>query len=288
MTNEPNPNDAHNDGKETPKQAQESTQKKNSAESPGSQPPQEPPKDRIKWTDIAIVILTFGIVVAAILQTLIFKKQWTEMHSAGEQTDKLICAANEIKSSLIIANRQNSDAVDRTLKKSQEIADASSKLSERSLTSTIEASKLDERAWVSAELATGFPTNDGSYTIQFPIKNTGKTAATNITVYFLGRFFKPGEKLTYQFGGNPIPSGYLAPNSPRAFIYHGEAVGGIDVAAHKGETFVVYGAITYDDVFSAKHWVTYCFMAQKADSYAYCYEHNDIGDGPLPKDSLQF
>lgn len=40
-----------------------------------------------KWTDIAIVVLTVGIVIPAHMQ-------WREMHGAGRQTDDLIKAAN--------------------------------------------------------------------------------------------------------------------------------------------------------------------------------------------------
>lgn len=43
--------------------------------------------DRPKWTDVAIVILTGGIVFLAFMQ-------WREMHGAGEQTEKIIVAAN--------------------------------------------------------------------------------------------------------------------------------------------------------------------------------------------------
>jgi cell division protein FtsL len=223
--------------------------------------------------------------------------QWYEMHVGGQDTHALAEAAK--KQSDKMSNM--SDAADKIRQAAQDMVvqdqriadnaqramDASNKQSQASIQATRDAMRLDQRAWVSAEPATGVPTNEGSYTIQFPIKNTGKTPATNVAVYFMGRFFKPDEKLTYKFTGLPLPSGYLSPNSPRAFAYSGEP-GTVDVAAHKGEIFVVYGAITYEDVFSVKHWITYCFDAPKADKYTYCYEHNDIGDGPLPKDSLQF
>lgn len=75
-----------------------------------------PTREQPKWTDKAVVVLTGGIVLAAILQTIIFWGQKREMHSAGEQTDKIISTADEVKSALIAANSQNLTAVDRTLK----------------------------------------------------------------------------------------------------------------------------------------------------------------------------
>lgn len=47
---------------------------------------EDSPIGRPKWTDIAIVILTGGIVLLAYMQ-------WREMHGAGKQSDDLIKAA---------------------------------------------------------------------------------------------------------------------------------------------------------------------------------------------------
>jgi hypothetical protein len=35
------------------------------------------------------------------------------------------------------------------------------------------------------------------------------------------------------------------------------------VSTHQGVPFILYGAVTYDDVFSVSHWLTYCFTLDK-------------------------
>src|SRR5258708_10466685 len=50
-------------------------------------------RDKPKWTDVAIVVLTLGILGAAVLQTHVFNKQWEEMHAGGMDTRDLAIAA---------------------------------------------------------------------------------------------------------------------------------------------------------------------------------------------------
>lgn len=205
------------------------------------------------------------------------KRQADKMKDMSDAAEKIRQAAQD----MVTQDQRIAD-------NAQKAMDASNIQSKASLGATQESMRQDQRAWISTESAIGIPTNERPFTIQIPIKNSGKTPARNVAIFFMGKFFKLGQRFTYQFEGQSISLGYIPPNSPRSFTYFGEPESSIDATAHKGDIFVIYGAVTYDDVFFDKHWVTYCFYVQKTDSYTYCKEHNDIGDGQLPKDSLQF
>jgi hypothetical protein len=69
-------------------------------------------KDRPKWTDKAIVVLTAGIVLAAITQTIIF-------YGGGIQTQTIITTAQNIQDALDTANTRNGRAFRRTLEQSE-------------------------------------------------------------------------------------------------------------------------------------------------------------------------
>jgi hypothetical protein len=161
--------------------------------------------------------------------------------------------------------------------------------SNKALQATIDNFHQEQRAWLNAQVAIGIPKSDVPYKIQIPILNSGKTPAKHLMVYFTGRFFAKGEKVAYTFLGVPQPLGIATPGPSITFTYNSTGIPetGDYVAAHKGDKFIVFGAITYEDVFDAKHWLTYCFFATEENSYAYCTEHNKFGDGRLPPDSLK-
>jgi hypothetical protein len=100
-----------------------------------------------KWTDIAIVILTGGIVLLAYMQ-------WREMHGAGKQTDDLIKAAS-VQALAATKNAEAADKfaataahmdtkIDATEKDFQQIANRAGE----SLRNTQESFRNDQRAWV--------------------------------------------------------------------------------------------------------------------------------------------
>lgn len=240
MANEPNPSSGETKGQgspsqperevlikqpEAPKQAQESNEQKTSTEDSSSPPPppiappvnivfspppQEPPKDRVKWTDIAIVILTLGIVIAAILQTRIFNKQWNEMHSAGEQTDRLICAANQIKSALITANQQNSDAVAKTLAQNQGQFKAilskmteSNNINRESLESVQRAFVVSHDVTQGRHIITDQEGEHAIWSFTMPWENTGTTPASITSQAFFADKLS-GEPTEEQFARKPL------------------------------------------------------------------------------------
>lgn len=101
--------------------------------------------DSPKWTDVAIVTLTIGIVFFAMMQ-------WLEMRGAGKQTDQLMEYA-----------RKQSDAADRMASAAGNVRTATENAvtvaksiaddARRSLNASIAASRLDQRAWVAAGIS---------------------------------------------------------------------------------------------------------------------------------------
>jgi DNA-binding MltR family transcriptional regulator len=48
----------------------------------------------------------------------------------------------------------------------------------------------------------------------------------------------------------------------------------------KGSHLYSYGLITYDDIFDASHWITFCMrLNAEGTGYEFCEQNNDAGDG---------
>jgi hypothetical protein len=159
------------------------------------------------------------------------------------------------------------------------------KTAQNSLQATLDSLHTQQRAWLSIEApGRGLVPHAGSiFRVSFPFTNTGFTPAKNLQIFFDGGFFPEGIEPTYEHDGQPQAEGNLSPHGTSYFRYNGERCGPMKIPEHR--MFVLYGAITYEDVFRQKHWCTYCFFV-KGEEYEYCPKHNDIGDGDLPKGAL--
>src|ERR1700733_1465549 len=143
---------------------------------------------------------------------------------------------------------------------------------------------VDERAW----LAVDPPTETGKgvpFKLTMPIRNTGKTPAKSVAVKFDSLPFLSNEEPKFIFKGDPLPFGPNAPNAFHVFAYNGQA-NEDNEGVPDGYIQYAYGSVAYQDVFTGKHWITYCFFKQGTGSYAYCTNHNDIGDGEAPSDPV--
>ncbi|MBZ5696400.1 MAG: hypothetical protein LAN36_13700 [Acidobacteriia bacterium] len=246
--------------------------------------PEGPAGDRIKWTDIAIVILTAGIVLTAIIQACIFTKQWKEMHAAGEQTDKLIRTANEIKSALIVANQQNLDAVNRTLKASQENADASNKQSYKALDTTIESFHLDQRPWayMSQYVLSGEPEENKEFTIKIGMFNSGKTPAFDVTPksQVFNYNVEPPET-DFTKAPEAKSRGLVPPGITEiSFTTDPMKIVGPSLSAYNNgiNSIYVHARIDYVDAFKMPHWTTICIFhihGRPLSEFQYCERGND-------------
>lgn len=148
----------------------------------------------IKWTDRAIVILTGGLVFAAILQVIAALLQWNAMNRQERQMRRSVIEARRA------SNRQSRDT--RAAIKSSEDTAAQQASSTRAAISAAndqsaaarEANELsrmtlvaEQRPWISAK---PFVANDLSWvnetlvvTIGFRVKNTGRTPAIHVLAY---------------------------------------------------------------------------------------------------------
>jgi hypothetical protein len=122
---------------------------------------ENPLKDRPKWTDVAIVILTGGIVFLAFMQ-------WREMSEAGTQTGKII----EADERLAAANERFATAMENSVKEA-----------EKSLKAVIDQSQLDQRAWVGPfqGVSPGPPIGGHLNLMGMTVSNFGKTPALDFT-----------------------------------------------------------------------------------------------------------
>lgn len=244
----------------------------------------------VKWTDICIVILTAGIVAAAIMQTRIFNKQWSEMHNAGAQTDRIISAAQKIESDLETANAQNLKALKQTLAQSQAATDASNKQSQKVLNANIAASQLDERAWLAAGNYTYTIAETGPIEGSVMVVNTGKTPAMDVLCRITGTTKVKGDVLVdsdivYAPSLITIKQGTIFPN--QNFPLH---AGGTPMEPEKQKIWFAnvqngewiqyfFGEVRYKDAFGRDHWTHFCTQFVPATkSGTPCSTYNDTDD----------
>jgi hypothetical protein len=213
-----------------------------------------PLRDRPKWTDVAIVILTAGICYFAYVQS-------REMVNTGIQTDKIIAADERLATAM-----ENS------------VKEASN-----SLKATIDQSHLDQRAWVGPIEAT--PVQDlkvgGRPIFGVVVTNSGKTPALNLQhmlrtdVYKKGATFRP----TYPSPSIERSISVLQPGMRITFVTN--AVEGPVTQANidtlKSGAYVIkyYGRMSYDDVFGGHHMTTFClYIAPNLTGVSSCDSYN--------------
>jgi hypothetical protein len=221
-----------------------------------------PLKDRPKWTDVAIVLLTGGIVFLAFMQ-------WREMSNAGVQTDKIIAADERI-----------AKAMESSLGKAQQAFDATTK-----------QAILAERAWLGVIIdSKPIPGSTTAFEVGHPlftritIKNVGRTPAIEVRTV-IRHDVVPGEK----FGTVKLPdfnyrsSNYAANGNipPEGHIYTDQTGPNLtpeQVLDIKSMAIRIYfhGRSEYRDVFDTNHWITFCYFLLPGGGYEICPTHNDI------------
>jgi hypothetical protein len=278
---------------------------------PTSSPEQGEKPEKISKSDRIMIGATIVIAVGTLVSAGAIYFQWREMHAGSAQTDALVGYAqrqaddaDKMKDS---SNRNATAAenfatnavliktgIDGAVLKLQAQADkmeearkSSEIISTKALQATIDNFHQEQRSWVSALRASGVPKSGDSYSIVIPFRNTGRTPAKNVLMRFRGDYVANGAKMVFPFSGSPIPIGNIPPDSPNSFTYRGTPDQKPLIDSHSNDVFYVYGSVTYEDVFAAKHWATYCFFVTPQGEYAYCREHNDVGDGMLPSNAFQ-
>jgi hypothetical protein len=150
-----------------------------------------------------------------------------------------------------------------------------------------EASHLEQRGWVSTIQApnSDLPNIGVKWAIRIPIKNTGKTFARNVGADCQLQLVKAGNKIDFKLAedpgsGPPLTNLLLSPDGQYTFTYltsdplddkRLELIKSRD----KGQA-VLFGYITYYDIFDCAHWTIFCFKFDSEHSvWEISSEHND-------------
>jgi hypothetical protein len=169
----------------------------------------------------------------------------------------------------------------------------------------LDVMRKDQRAWVAA--VTGVPETPPSGTgkllrIPVEIKNTGKTSARDVKVEVIARIVKNGDDARCEYG-NQVPgtsrgTKVFLPNAPRTFygvILSAPATektlaqprvvspDEIQQLIDGREFFVVYGRVSYRDIFNQQHWTHFCSWGGLGTKPAMfssgsCFAYNEIDD----------
>lgn len=191
-----------------------------------------------KHTSAVAAIATLALCVTTILYTIFSALQWSANEKAA------------------VAAKSAAETAENTLKQS------------------VKAYKIDERAWVS--IFDVEPKNQGTFTINIVLVNTGKTPARNFIIAAAGDV---GEGRSNE---NKLPGrGIIAPGGK--FSSYMQANGSLTSSTK----VTIHGRVDYDTVFGASHWTKFCYylIPQKAGNpggFAPCESGNEIDDNPEP------
>jgi hypothetical protein len=168
------------------------------------------------------------------------------------------------------------------------------------------ATKIDERAWMGFSLPSGLQIQKDAITKQaqallIPIQiiNTGKTVAKNVSGDVVITVIDKGEKLTFNMsdyshyglqGGAIFPNGQMGLTQPaikrgqdgiaKTIIPTDDLLQRIDTAKSFA---VVFGHVTYCDVFGVPHKTTFCrYVTVPGLIDADCMNYNDADDNEKP------
>ena len=252
------------------------------------------------------IFLTAIIAVSTVVQTC---NSRSNNRSSGLQAERLIDAANRVDDaagsfshSASGINQGVSDAVNRLQAQAHvtELArETSAAQNELTLRNTIESSRLDQRAWVAAEAITALPNTfvaGQTAFLEILFRNTGRTPAKNVRIATIHEATRRGSPPPFQYSA-PSRYGLMAPNGT-AFNHIPVAFNPLTLAplplddrsiqqlTSGDETLYIHGELTYDDIFGQQHWTTYCYFLSNLPgpvAPAACPEHNDTGDGDVPK-----
>lgn len=186
-----------------------------------------------------------------------------------------------------------------TLKQIKRQAD----LAQKQLTESIALFRTDERAWMGFSFMGGNLglTIGQSFLVPTELLNSGKTPARQIMGDIVVRVIAKGETLDFDYTpghGNTayqINAGTIFPNGTIKESFEGLVHGRkealiltkpiLDDIIGLRAFIVVYGDITYIDIFGASHWTHYCrYVTAPALISEQCTKYNDTDhdEAPLP------
>lgn len=237
------------------------------------------------WTALATVIialftaLTYTIVKDSTQDT---QQLITAAQSQAQSAGVMAAAADKIKQAaqdMVAQDQRIADNASHAL-------EASSKQSSVTLDASIEASHLDQRAWVGSVAASLVPNTaikaDTDTTVQIAIENTGKTPALDVAPHAHWNILMPDSPLTVENGSSFFQStNVLFPNQAVTLTTDKFQIPAIELPLiTKGDmVFKIWGEIPYDDVFGRHHWTKFCIiLAKNLESLNACSEYNGTDD----------
>jgi hypothetical protein len=178
---------------------------------------------------------------------------------------------------------------DGSLRQTQRGVTLSESQSKKSLQSSIDFFRTDQRAWVSpSSVVVDAPKPDITGTVfTVSYKNTGKTPAINV-VARLGGF--PNLYQIPEYDERPssetTPADVLAPMAFDHIKTSHAPVSEIEIKRIRDglTNLYLFGTVWYDGVFGAHHWSQYCYSVTKTLEFEPCPSHNACdGCGPMQK-----
>jgi hypothetical protein len=240
-------------------------------------------KDSPKWTDIAIVMLTVGIVFFALMQ-------WLEMRGAGHQTDQLVDYARtqaQASKNIATASQNFSSTAEQSVAEfkkaaaeSNRAADEAVKNSRIIIRNAETAFREEQRAWVGlGQYSIGNFNDKGPFKLALPWVNSGRTPAimTDAAVAFA---------LSPSRLAGPPPLGYvferasaIAPQGIYVTNITNTAIPPAFSAINDGTLWMYFfGQFRYHDVHSrAVHTTTFClYYSTVTKQMSFCESGNDM------------
>lgn len=251
--------------------------------------------EKAAWTDKAIVLLTGAIVFVGVLQTVIFNRQWREMHTGGADTHDLAIAAKaQADEAKVQADQARIQAT-----KATESADYMKHLAEATLQQSKATAKLaaearksaeyaghlaataaselgtaqanarnDQRAWIGEQQAQLATYEVGKHTtVSVELSNTGKSPARHVT-YTSNITVIPVE-MAPSFGldipdptwtgiASIAPQGGYQIQIVMPSLLNQEAK---DLVDHNDRVIWVWGTLHYEDIFNEGHVTEFCALS---------------------------
>jgi hypothetical protein len=249
--------------------------------------------------------------------------QWYEMHPGGADTatianaaNQQACAARRIAEASIrnasaaegfatsagLINTGIGNAVvklEAQVRAVEESRKSSEAASTKSLNNSIEASRLDERAWMGvSEVLVSDSSKERGFPAAVVFVNSGKTAANNAETaagyhYSATPVYGPSQSEIKNLIFHPVQStapqakfndvvGYLPATGDTSSPH--DLAGNVDIQSHFNEisegrlTLYYYGTLRYDDVFGRRRTTNFCIYLADAKRKigAFCRDFNDL------------
>jgi hypothetical protein len=143
--------------------------------------------------------------------------------------------------------------------------------------------RLDQRAWVGTVSFEGHPEAGKPFNGRVKIRNTGKTFATDVIMLtnYCGLpkgTADPDFKKVIESDAQERHGGVLVPNADVGTdvkVLDGNILTAEDVKRIDNGDYaiILFGRVSYKDIFNCQHWTTFCFRYEKGDPQPFWYAY---------------